>query len=158
IAMKVAPIRYVQEDIAHDVFIDFMNKYDKWDYNPEKIRPLLRKMTSIKALQYWRKHLDSLPARLREATELIWKQPSAWESREESLWNEQMASLDICLQKLSSEERNLIDDYYLSEIDRRELAEKWNIKSGTLRMRVCRIRSMLFNCVNMILGMDMKDE
>ena len=75
VAMKTAPVRHVQEDIAHDVFVDFLSKYDQWDYDPTTIKALLTRMTKITALQYWRNYLKNLPERLREATEHLAQRP-----------------------------------------------------------------------------------
>ena len=60
--------------------------------------------------------------------------------------------LDTCLRKLSSEQRELIVEYYAKEkqvkIDHRsELAQRFGISVETLRVRVFRIRSSLEECI-----------
>ena len=60
--------------------------------------------------------------------------------------------LDECLQKLSSDQRELIMEYYAKEkqakIDyRAELAERFGISVETLRVRVFRIRGSLEECI-----------
>lgn len=60
--------------------------------------------------------------------------------------------LDECLQKLSSDQRELIMEYYAKEkqakIDHRsELAERFGISVETLRVRVFRIRGSLEECI-----------
>jgi DNA-directed RNA polymerase specialized sigma24 family protein len=61
--------------------------------------------------------------------------------------------LETCLDKLPSESREMILEYYRGEkrakIDRRkELAEKRGISIGALQIKVSRIRSRLSSCVN----------
>ena len=60
--------------------------------------------------------------------------------------------LQLCLQKLSAEKRELIMGYYAKEkqakIDHRnELAQKFGITVETLRVRVFRIRESLAECI-----------
>jgi len=60
--------------------------------------------------------------------------------------------LDTCLQKLSSEQRQLIIDYYAKDkqakIDHRsELAQRFGMTVQTLRVRVFRIRASLEECI-----------
>ena len=60
--------------------------------------------------------------------------------------------LDSCLQKLSSDRRELIMEYYAKEkqakIDRRsELAQRFGITVEALRVRVFRIRASLEDCI-----------
>jgi len=60
--------------------------------------------------------------------------------------------LDACLQKLSSEQRQLIKEYYAKEkqakIDyRSELAQRFGISVETLRVRVFRTRKTLEECI-----------
>src|SRR5262245_6498895 len=61
--------------------------------------------------------------------------------------------LELCLQRLSQDDRDLILLYYQKEkqakIDfRKELAEQIGIATNTLRVRVYRIRSSLLACIS----------
>lgn len=60
--------------------------------------------------------------------------------------------LEHCMQKLPPEHRQLVLQYYEEErgakIDnRKQLAEQLGIAANALRIRVCRIRASLFECV-----------
>lgn len=62
-----------------------------------------------------------------------------------------------CVEKLSSEERNLILGYYSKEKQakvehRKELAERLNIGTNALRVRVYRIRAGLEKCIEKCMG------
>jgi DNA-directed RNA polymerase specialized sigma24 family protein len=62
------------------------------------------------------------------------------------------ACLERCLAKLPDSERNLVVAYYQEEkhakIDnRKKLAEQLNLGMNALRIRACRIRAALFQCV-----------
>lgn len=72
------------------------------------------------------------------------------------LYNQEDAKLDcldLCLQELRQEDRDLILLYYQKEkqakIDfRKELAEQVGIETNTLRVRVYRIRNILHDCIS----------
>ena len=156
VAMKMAPIRYVQEDIAHDVFVYFLSRFDQWDYDPATIKALLRRITENIALQHWRTYQKNLPERLREVAERLWQEPTVLQ--EQADWEEQMAALEMCLQKLSAENRDLVEAYYFAEASWNELADEKNVKSGTLRMKMSRIRTLLYDCIKKVIEVGIKDE
>jgi len=65
---------------------------------------------------------------------------------------ERLDCLDLCLQKLSSADRNLILEYYRGEQGdkiqrRRKLAEQLAVSTNALSIRACRIRTRLEECV-----------
>jgi RNA polymerase sigma factor (sigma-70 family) len=78
-------------------------------------------------------------------------EPIATESEDEKSADREEC-LQTCLNKLSSEDRKLILDYYAKEkqakIDHRsELAEQLGLSIETLRVKVYRIRMSLQNCI-----------
>lgn len=158
VAMKTAPVCHVQEDIAHDAFVDFLSKYDQWDYDPTTIKALLIRITKVIALQYWRNYLKNLPERLREATEYIWQESTLRQEQDQADWDEQLAAMETCLQKLSKENRDLVDAYYFGKASWKSLADEKKVKSGTLRMKMSRIRSLLYNCIKKVMDVGIKDE
>lgn len=64
---------------------------------------------------------------------------------------QQYSCLEECMQKLSSKTSDLILDYYSDEGDkidhRKQLAGKLGIELNALRIQACRIRAVLFQCV-----------
>lgn len=73
------------------------------------------------------------------------------------------ACLDKCLNKLDTEDRELILEYYREDkrakIERRKhLAERCGVTLNTLRMRVHRIKLVLERCINDCLGQSLVED
>ncbi|MDO5567671.1 MAG: hypothetical protein Q4G59_13495 [Planctomycetia bacterium] len=99
-----------------------------------------------------------MPERLREVTERLWREPTAAQEQKQADWEEQMAALEMCLQKLSADNRDLVEAYYFAEASWNELADEKNVKSGTLRMKMSRIRTLLYDCIKKVIEVGIKDE
>jgi DNA-directed RNA polymerase specialized sigma24 family protein len=74
--------------------------------------------------------------------------PDHWDEREP-----RFACLDDCMKELSTDDRQLVLSYYADDgrakIERRqELAEKLRVSDNALRIRLCRIRATLKDCIN----------
>jgi DNA-directed RNA polymerase specialized sigma24 family protein len=107
------------------------------------------------------RHADREPKGLDELT--VSAQPSVHptvlvELEEERALNDKMlACLEACLQKLESDNRELLLQYYQGEqrvkIDnRRALAERLGLTMNALGIRACRIRARLAACVSKCAG------
>ena len=64
---------------------------------------------------------------------------------------QQYSCLEQCMQKLTSKNRELVLEYYSGEGDkiqhRKQLAVKLGIELNALRIQACRLRAVLFQCV-----------
>lgn len=64
---------------------------------------------------------------------------------------QQYTCLEQCMQQLTSKNRELVLEYYSDEGDkiqhRKQLAVKLGIEINALRIQACRIRAVLFQCV-----------
>lgn len=52
----------------------------------------------------------------------------------------------LCLEKLSNDKRRLIEQYYLDEGSRMELARQWGVSLAALRLKIHRMKAELKEC------------
>lgn len=158
IAYRNAPARHLQDDIAHDAYIDFVEKADQWNYDPNKVKSLLKRITEIIALRYWQKYIKDLPEKLRKAATIIWKESYKESFLEKTILEEQILSLELCIQKLSPQNRELLEMYYFEDVSYAELSSRTNKKPENLCMIMSRIRAILHDCVENTLKVEVPDE
>ncbi len=70
LALKLAPAPGLAEDVAQQVFLEFISKEASWDLSRD-IRPLLAVMTRNVARRFWRERTHTLPEVQRELAEHI---------------------------------------------------------------------------------------
>ncbi|MDO5581515.1 MAG: sigma-70 family RNA polymerase sigma factor [Planctomycetia bacterium] len=158
IAYRKAPARHLQDDIAHDAYIDFVEKAEQWEYDPGKVKSLLKRITEIIALRYWQKYIKDLPEKLRKAAEIIWKESYEESFLQKTQLEEQILALELCLQKLSPHHRELLEMYYFENIPYSELSSKMEKKPENLCMIMSRIRAILHDCIEKTLKVEVPDE
>lgn len=73
IAFELSPSRLLLEDIVNSVFVTFVQKAESWDLNSD-VKPLLRQITRNISLQFWKKHLKTLPDSMRKIAEFLQNQ------------------------------------------------------------------------------------
>ncbi len=84
---------------------------------------------------------------------------AAMEETDSDQVDRKLECLGLCMEELSEENRGLILDYYQEEkrakIDfRRKIADRLNIDVQALRVRMFRVRAVLFKCMEKCLGND----
>src|SRR5262249_31778026 len=70
LALRLAPAPGLAEDIAQQVFLEFLTKEAAWDLSRD-IKPLLAVMTRNVARRCWRERMHTLPEVQRELAEHI---------------------------------------------------------------------------------------
>lgn len=106
--------------------------------------------------EYWREpsrqavSLDSQPNSGNLPSDTAVTPPAESELQETEL---HLGYLDICLRRLSLEDRELIMNYYEGDhrgriTSRHELAKRLGLSPGSLRIRALRIREQLHECIN----------
>src|SRR5437660_6273702 len=70
LALRLAPAPGLAEDIAQQVFLEFISKAAEWDLTKD-IKPLLAVMTRHVANRCWRERMRSLPEVQQELAEHI---------------------------------------------------------------------------------------
>jgi DNA-directed RNA polymerase specialized sigma24 family protein len=98
--------------------------------------------------------LEILKARAKETTALAEMSNAPVEVPDNSGDEARVACLQECLQELTSENRDLIVQYYQGDkgekiANRKKLTEKLGISVNTLRMRALRLREKLLECVQL---------
>ncbi|MDO5554400.1 MAG: sigma-70 family RNA polymerase sigma factor [Planctomycetia bacterium] len=149
LAMVHAPDESLQEDIVNDVFVEFVTKAETWDLTTPK--PLLRKIVENVSKRYWRKRTESMPETLRKIAEHI-RSVTEEESEDEKMTlKAQTEAMNLCLAKLTKEQRELIIAHYYDGIKVPVLAEKFKLNVNTVYSMITRIRAALRNCIMAVL-------
>ena len=68
LALRLTPVPGLAEDIAQEVFREFVAKAEKWNLESDG-KPLLATMTRHVALRWWRKKTREMSAELRGLAE-----------------------------------------------------------------------------------------
>lgn len=148
-ALPVAPLPRFVEDIVQQVFVEFISKVDRWDIETD-IKPLLTRTTYQVARKYWRDHLKTLPSNLARLAERL-RIPEFAEPENEPVsdqrYEEEIAALWTCLDKLPPKSRDLIHSYYFKEETTRTLAARLNVQVESVNRTICRIRMKLRECI-----------
>ncbi len=147
VAWRTAPSTFLLDDVAHDVFIEFVKNAEKWNFEGD-LRPLLAKITQNIALVHWRKYLRNLPENLRQLGEYLRLDQEKEErfSSENDL-EDRLTLLKQCLKKLPEKSRELVESYYNGIQNCSELAQTQDKSCGAIYMAMSRIRSTLKTCI-----------
>src|SRR5256885_15352355 len=70
LALRLAPVPGLAEDIAQQVFLEFIAKAAQWDLTQD-IKPLLAGMTRNVARRCWRDKTREMPEQMRQLAEHI---------------------------------------------------------------------------------------
>src|SRR3989454_457963 len=148
LALRLAPAPGLAEDIAQQVFLEFVAKASQWDLTRD-IKPLLAGMTRNVARRAWREKSHHMPKVVRELADHI---RDLAENREVSWFDEEEKNaLRRCLDKLPDESRRLIDFHYDLEITSVEIAHKMEMNADAVRRTLFRLREQLRKCVGRLL-------
>ncbi len=144
VALKYAPWPGLMEDIAQQVFLEFMNKETRWDLEKD-LRPLLATMTRHVAMRLWRE-------RTREKSETVQKladhiRQLAENHAEPPRYEEEIGALRECLQKLPERSRELVRLYYYGDQGTPEIAVQFGMKADTVCRALSRVREKLKECI-----------
>lgn len=144
VALKYAPWPGLMDDIAQQVFLEFMAKESKWDLSTDA-RPLLASMTRHVAMRLWRERTRQLPEMVQKLADHI--SMLAEEREMPPRYEEEVGVLRSCLQKLPEKSRDLIGLYYYSEIGTSEIAKQLDMETGTVCRALSRVREKLRECI-----------
>ena len=147
VAFEVAPSPYLQEDIAHDVFVEFVRNAEKWDYSRD-VKPLLRKMTRNIALTHWRTYMKNLPETLQKLAAYLGRENGEDQVQPDvSPMDEQLLALDLCLAKLPRKSQLLVESHYFNREAYSEIARQTNRTADAVAMAMSRVRATLKQCI-----------
>ncbi len=144
VALKYAPWPGLVEDVAQQVFLEFMAKESRWDLERDA-RPLLAAMTRHVALRLWRERTRERPEVVQKLAEHI--RQLAEERDAPPRYEEEVGVLRACLQKLPEKSRELIELYYYNDIGTPEIAGQLDMKADTVCRALSRVREKLRECI-----------
>lgn len=144
VALKYAPWPGLMDDIAQQVFLEFIAKESKWDLTNDA-RPLLATMTRHVALRLWRERTRQQPEVVRKLADHI--RMLSEEREAPPRYEEEIGVLRGCLQKLPEKSLELVGLYYYNEISTTEIAKQVNMKPDTVCRALSRVREKLRECI-----------
>jgi RNA polymerase sigma factor (sigma-70 family) len=144
VALKYAPWPGLMEDIAQQVFLEFMAKEQRWDLEND-LRPLLATMTRHVAMRLWRDRTRQRPEVVQKLADHI--RLLAEESELPPRYEEEVGLLRGCLKKLPEKSRDLIQMYYYSDVSTPQIAEQLEMKADTVCRALSRVREKLRECI-----------
>ena len=148
LALRFAPAPGLADDIAQQVFLEFIAKADQWDLTRD-VRPLLAGMTRNVARRCWRDHTRTLPEQTRELAEhiraLAEDQDVRWHDKEET------NALRRCLDRLPDKSRRLIELHYFVDLTSVDIAARMVMTAYAVRRALFRLRGQLRKCIQGVL-------
>ncbi|MDZ4289619.1 MAG: sigma-70 family RNA polymerase sigma factor [Prosthecobacter sp.] len=144
VALKYAPWPGLMEDIAQQVFLEFMSKESRWDLEKD-LRPLLATMTRHVAMRLWRDRTRERPEVVQKLADHI--RLLAEEREVPPRYEEEIGLLRGCLQRLPEKSRELIQLYYYSDVSTPEIAAQLEMKADTVCRALSRVREKLRECI-----------
>lgn len=147
IAARRAPALSLMEDIVQDTYVYFVDKAEIWDRSDPSFKGLLKTITQNMAARHWDQWLRNLPEKLRLIADSLARASESVSSPENLTADERIYALKICLQKLSPENRNLIEMFYYGNASYSDLVKKTSRSVDALYMQMSRIRATLHDCI-----------
>ncbi|MDO5555042.1 MAG: sigma-70 family RNA polymerase sigma factor [Planctomycetia bacterium] len=147
VAFRAAPNPSLQEDIVQDVYVEFVSKAGKWDYDSE-LRPLLRKITTNIAKRYWHEKLRHLPSNLQKIAALTQKYLENERPAHEARFDDQQLALDLCMKKLTSRSLLILEAFYCKQMKAGQIAAMVGMTEGAVHKVLSRAREFLRQCVD----------
>lgn len=149
LAVKFAPMPGISDDIAQQVFLEFMQNSEKWDMESD-IKPLLAGITRNISLRYWREKKKHMSPALKKLAQHI--QMLAQEEEPEWLFEEKKRALNICLDKLTDKSRKIIEIYYYLGLTSDEIGSRMEMTAAAVRKALFRLRKSLKKCIEKVLA------
>lgn len=149
LGMKYAPSPDVANDIAQQVFLEFLKKESTWDLSAD-VRPLLAEITRLVAKRFWQERCRQMAPEMRELAEHVRRLA---EDREFApIQDEERDALVRCLGRLPERSRHLIRTRYYLGANSSEIAGRLDMTPGAVRRALFRLRAKLRECVDRQLG------
>ena len=149
LALRLCPIRGAAEDVAQEVFLEFVEKFERWDLSRDP-RPLLASITRNVAKRYWRLRSRQLSEGTRELADRI---RSRWQEVEVSWYGvDEKEALRKCLERLPDRGRRMIHARYFLGLSAAEIGLQLRMRAVAVRNAMFRVRARLRSCVERVLG------
>ena len=151
LALRLAPVPGLAEDIAQQVFLEFIAKAAQWDLTQD-IKPLLAGMTRNVARRCWRDKTREMPEQMRQLAEHIRELAAA--ATEDSNWHgqEEKKALHQCLEKLPEKSKKLVELHYYLDLTSVAIARQMEVNADAVRRALFRLREHLRKCIRVMLA------
>ena len=137
------------DDVAQEVFFIAFGQLSRFRQE-SKFSTWLIGIARNKALEFLKAEVKARKKRKQffEA-EIGSRQISRLENqhREDELAEERLWAMQVCLDQLPEKLRKLIDLYYFDQQPASDIAAESNVSTGSIRMRLLRIRRILQKCI-----------
>ncbi|MBA4387666.1 MAG: hypothetical protein C0404_06770 [Verrucomicrobia bacterium] len=144
LALRWAPLPGEKDDIAQQVFLEFLKKRDKWDLEQD-LRPLLAGMTKNVCRRYWRERMHDMPEKTKALAEhlrgLAEEQEVSWYTEEDK------STLRECLGKMGDKDRKIVSLHYELNLSTVDLSQELSLNTNAVRQALFRIREKLRACM-----------
>lgn len=145
LAVRIAPWPGLSDDITQQVFFEFLAKQSKWDLETD-VKPLLATMTRHVAMRCWRERTRRMPETVRKLADHI-RELAGADHPDTDHWDDEVAMLKRCLEKLPEKSRSLVDLHYYGGATTVQIAEQMAVKAEAVRQALCRLRTQLRTCI-----------
>ena len=149
LALKHAPWPGLAEDMLQQVFMEFMAKAGRWDFDADP-KPLLAAMTRLVARRHWRERTRDMPDVMRQLADHV--RQLAEERDAPPRYEEEVTALRGCLDKLPAKSRSLIEMYYFADVPTAEIAGRTGARADTVCRAICRLREKLRACIDRVVA------
>ncbi len=138
------------DDIAQEVFVVAFSQLDRFR-GDSKFSTWLTGIARNKALEFLRAEVVERKKKNNfQQANITTCQVSSlkFQRRDFEFLEEQLSALESCLEQLPDRSRNLIDRHYFAQQSTATIAADTNEASGTVRMKLLRIRRILQKCIS----------
>ena len=138
------------DDIAQDVFMVAFRQMDRFR-GESKFSTWLTGIAHNKALEFLRAKITERKKQSNfQQANIIKHQISSLKIQQHDFdfLEDQLFALESCLEQLPARSKNLIDRHYFDQQSTVSIASEANEASGTIRMKLLRIRRILQKCIS----------
>ena len=138
------------DDIAQDVFMVAFRQMDRFR-GESKFSTWLTGIAHNKALEFLRAKITERKKQSNfQQANIIKHQISSLKIQQHDFdfLEDQLFALESCLEQLPARSKNLIDRHYFGQQSTVSIASEANEASGTIRMKLLRIRRILQKCIS----------
>ena len=152
-ARRYAPDADLAKDIVQQAYVDFVEGVQKkqWDLSID-VGPLLATITKNAALRLWKERQKNSTEKRRKFGEflrLICEEYLA--EYEKKPWEDELAAMTQCIDRLPSKSRELIDMRYFLNTSVSEISKLSGANPKTVQQMLRRIREKLRLCIEIAL-------
>jgi RNA polymerase sigma-70 factor (ECF subfamily) len=145
VALRHAPYPGLADDVAQQVLVEFLARAAERDLTTD-VRPLLAAMTRTVALRLWRERTREMPDVLRRLADHVRRLAEQRDAEPE--YDDELAALRRCLDRLPDKSRELIDQYYFADRSAAAIGEHLGTRTDTVCRAISRVREKLRDCIS----------